>query len=73
VFLLQALLVNFSPPTVPSVNKSIYSHPFSLYTQFLSHKATENGVGSVSFLLLRALSHRQNCMLVLRYWITHHY
>lgn len=38
--------------------------------QFLSYKATETGVGSVSRLLLRTLSHRQNWPLVLRYRIT---
>lgn len=38
--------------------------------QFLSYKVTETAVGSVSRLLLRTLSHRQNWPLVLRYRIT---
>jgi hypothetical protein len=40
----------FSPPTVPPVNKFIYSNPFSLHPQFLSYKATKIAVGSVSSL-----------------------
>jgi len=35
---------------VPSVNKSIYSNPFSFHTQFLSYNVTEIAVGSVSSL-----------------------